>query len=59
MHKIWYQLRFYAVYIHFPDIRIQPLFASKPTTARIDFLRSDGHLVDKKALMMLKFMLKR
>ena len=59
MHKICCQLRFYAVCIHFPDIHIQPLFASKPTFARIDFLRPDGRLVDIMALTMLKSMLKR
>ena len=35
-----------------------PLLASKQTFARIDFLRSDGRLADKKALTMLKFLLK-
>ena len=54
MHKICCQLRFYAVCIHFPDIHIQPLFASKPTFARIDFLRPDGHLVNKKGTHNVK-----
>ena len=34
------------------------LFASKPTFARIVFLRSGWRLADKKALTMLKFILK-
>jgi len=37
----------------------QPLFASKQTSARIDFLRQGGHLVNKKSLIMLKFLPKR
>ena len=32
--------------IHFACIYMHPLFASKQTFARIDFLRSDGLLVD-------------
>ena len=35
-----------------------PPFASKPTFARIVFLRSNVRLADKKALTMLKFLLK-
>ena len=34
-----------------------PLFASKQTFARIDFLRPIGNLENKKALIMLKFIL--
>ena len=32
-----------------------PLWASKQTSARIDFLGQGGRLVDKKALIILKF----
>ena len=32
--------------IHFACIYMHPLFASKQTFARIEFLRSDGRLVD-------------
>ena len=35
-----------------------PLWAPKQTSARIDFLRQGKRLVDKKALIMLKFLLK-
>ena len=35
-----------------------PLFASKQTFARIDFLRQGERLVAKRALIMLKFLLK-
>ena len=34
----------------------QPLFASKQTFARIDFLRQGGQLVDKKATFSVKFL---
>ena len=53
------KLRFYAMCIHFDCIYHYPLFASEQTFARIDFLRSVGRLVTKKALIMLKFVLKR
>ena len=35
-----------------------PPFASKASFARIDFLRSGWRLADKKAVIMLKFLLK-
>jgi len=35
-----------------------PLLTPKQTSARIDFLRQGERLVDKKALTMLKFLLK-
>ena len=35
-----------------------PIFASKLTFARIDFLRQGERLVDKKALIMLNLLLK-
>ena len=35
-----------------------PLWASKPTFARIDFLRSNGLLMKKKLVIMLKNALK-
>ena len=34
------------MHIHFACIYMHPLFASKQTFARIDFLRSGGRLVD-------------
>jgi len=35
------------MYIHFAFVYKQPLFASKPTFARIDFLRQGERLVGK------------
>ena len=35
-----------------------PLFESKQTFARIDFLRQGGRLVDKKATLNVKFLTK-
>ena len=46
------------MYIHFACIYNYPIFTSKPTFARIDFLRSSGRLGEKKAAIMLKFALK-
>ena len=45
--------------IHFARMYNYPLFASKQTFARIDFLRQGERLVAKRALIMLKFLLKR
>ena len=42
----------------FCRIRRLPLFASKQTFARIDYLRQGERLVGKKALTMLNFRLK-
>ena len=36
----------------------QPLFASKQTFARIDFLRQGGRLVDKKVTFYVKILTK-
>ena len=40
--------------IHIASIYMQPPFASKPTFARIDFLRQGGRLVDKKGTHSVK-----
>ena len=37
----------------------QPLFASKQTFARIDFLRQGGRLVDKKGTHNVKFLTRK
>ncbi len=34
----------------------QPLFASRQTSARIDFLRQGGQLVDEKGTFCVKFL---
>ena len=54
--EIQCKLRFFEINIHFAGIYSCPLFASKPTFARIDFLRQGWRLVEKKPLIMLKFM---
>ena len=56
--KNGYELRFYAMCIHFTCIYNSPLFAPKQTLARIDFLRQVGDWWTKKALRMLNFLLK-
>ena len=58
-HKIWCKLQFYARHIHLVCIYNLARFASKLTLARIDFLQPGRHLVDKKAVIMLKILLKR
>ena len=58
-HKNGCKLQFYAMRIHFVCIYNLARFASKLTLARIDFLQPGGHLVDKKAAIMLKNLLKR
>jgi len=40
--------------IHFACIYMQPHFSSKQTFARIDFLRSDGRLVDYEGTLSVK-----
>ncbi|MFC2265271.1 MAG: hypothetical protein ACFNM7_08645, partial [Prevotella conceptionensis] len=52
--KAWYKLRFYAMCIHLVCIFNNPPFASKPTFARIDFLRQGGRLLDKKGTHSVK-----
>ncbi|OFQ19124.1 hypothetical protein HMPREF2955_09745 [Prevotella sp. HMSC073D09] len=46
------------MYIHFAFVYKQPLFASKPTFARIDFFGKVSGWWVKWALIMLKFILK-
>ena len=50
--------RFLVINIHLAASTGWPLVASKQTLARIDFLRPSGQLVNKKALIVLKFLLK-
>ena len=52
----WCKLWFLDIKIHFACMYNQPLFASKQTFARIDYLRQDGRLMAKRALRMLKSM---
>ena len=47
-----------SIKIHFAALAGYPLFASKQTFARIDYLRQGERLVGKKALTMLNFRLK-
>ena len=52
--KSWCKLQFYAMYIHFACINNHPLLVPKQTFARIDFLRSNGRLVDCKGTHNVK-----
>ena len=52
----WCKWRYYEINIHFAAFTIYPLFASKQTSARIDFLRSSGQLVDKKGTFCVKIL---
>ena len=45
--------------IHFACIYMHPLFASKQTFARIEFLRSDGRLVDYEGIHNVKILTKK
>ena len=54
--KIWYNLRFYAMCVHFTCIYNHPTFAPKQTSARIEFLRQGWRLVDKKGTLSVKFL---
>ena len=56
--KNWCEWQLFEIKIHFTAFTNYPPFASKPTFARIVFLRSGWRLADKKALTMLKFLLK-
>ena len=42
----WCKWRFWGIYIHFASMYNNPLFSSKPTFARIDFLRQGKRLVN-------------
>ena len=53
---MWYKWRFLEINIHFIVSTDQPLFASKQTFARIDFLRQGGRLVGKKGTHNVKFL---
>ena len=56
--EIWCKWRFLEINIHFIVFTNYPLFVSKQTFARIDFLRQGGRLVGKMAAIMLNFVLK-
>ena len=56
--KIWCKWPLFDINIHLTAFTGYPLFALKQTSARIDFLRLVGLLVNYKPLIMLKFMLK-
>ena len=52
--KKWCKWRFRGIYIHFASMYNAPLFAPKPTFARIDFLRQGERLVDGKGAHNVK-----
>ena len=56
--KNGYELRFYAMCIHFTCIYNSPLFAPKQTSARIDFLRQGWRLVGRKGTHNVKTLTK-
>ena len=56
---MWYKWRFLEINIHFIVFTDYPLFASKQTFARIDFLRQGGRLVDKKGTHNIKFLTRK
>ena len=56
--EIWCKWRFLEINIHFIVFTNYPLFVSKQTFARIEFLRQGGSLVGKMAAIMLNFVLK-
>ena len=45
----------FGIIIHFAAFTVYPLLASKQTSARIDFLRQGGRLVDKMGSFSVKF----
>ena len=53
--QMWYKWRFLEINIHFIVFTDCPLFASKQTFARINFLRQGARLVDKKSTHNVKF----
>ena len=55
----WCKWRFLQINIHFAAYTNYPLFASKQTFARIDFLRQGGQLVDKKGTLSVKISAKK
>ena len=56
--KNWRKWRFLEINIHFAACAGYPLFASKPTFARIVFLWQGGRLVDKKGTHNVKILTK-
>ena len=55
----WCKWRFLQINIHFANVHLPPLFATKQTFARIDFLRQGGQLVDKKGTLSVKISAKK
>jgi|GEM_PF-546873 len=56
MPKIWCERQFPVINIHFVIFTDKPLFASKPTYARIVFLRQGERLVNRKGTHNVKFL---
>ena len=52
--KSWCKSQFYAMQIHIACINNRPLLASKPTFARIEYLRPSWRLVDCKGTHNVK-----
>ena len=52
----WCKRCFVEINIHFASISNKPLLASKQTSARIEFLRLSGQLVDKNGTFYVKFL---
>ena len=48
------QMGSFEINIHFAGIYNSPLFTSKPTFARIDYLQQGGRLVDEKGTQNVK-----
>ena len=53
------QMGFFEINIHFAGIYNSPLFTSKPTFARIDFLQQGERLVDEKGTQSVKIHAKK
>ena len=49
----------FGIIIHFAAFTVYPLLASKQTSARIDFLRRSGRLVDKMGTFSVKFFVEK
>ena len=53
---MWYKWQSFGINIHFVAFTGYPLFTAKQTFARIDFLRQDERLVDRKGTFSVKFL---
>ena len=51
--------QFLQINIHFVNVHLLPLFATKPTFARIEFLRQGEQLVDKNGTLSVKISAKK